>query len=74
MWYASGDIYEGNWNNGERSGTGTYSFKETGIIYKGGWAMGKYHGEGVLYYPNGDKIKVKFDHGNTIAGSFTVLE
>lgn len=53
MTYPDGAIYEGEWENGMRSGKGTYTYTYSlsdGIRgkYEGEWRYGVYHGHGVL--------------------------
>ena len=50
--YPSGDVYVGNWCDGNRQGKGTYTFKN-GDNYEGNWLGGKRHGEGVFQTPKG---------------------
>lgn len=47
MFYVNGDIYEGNWVNGEKNGKGTAYFKN-GDIYEGEWVKGLPDGFGIL--------------------------
>ena len=37
MWYANGNVYEGQWSRDERSGTGTMHYHTTGCVYRGQW-------------------------------------
>ena len=49
--YLSGDIYEGEWRNGQRTrGTRRYV---NGLTYAGEW-VGRGHGQGTTTWPNGD--------------------
>jgi 1-phosphatidylinositol-4-phosphate 5-kinase len=36
MRYTNGDIYEGNWENGAKKGTGKYVFADKSV-YEGNW-------------------------------------
>ena len=45
--YNSGDIYFGNWKNGNRHGQGKYTWA-SGSEYFGDWKYGVKHGEGML--------------------------
>ena len=61
--YENGDIYEGDFIDGKRQGTGIYRYAKTGHRYEGGWdenvkknigkmlynGIGEYHG----YWENG---------------------
>ena len=37
-----GQIYDGMWKDGLRSGTGTYTWEKKGIHYTGGWRLDKF--------------------------------
>ncbi len=50
--YLSGDIYEGQWRNGQRGPWGTRRYFN-GITYVGEWVGGA-HGQGSTTWPNGD--------------------
>ena len=57
MIYKNGDIYEGEYLNGEQHGEGKIIFKcpETSFQqYDGFWKSGKYHGKGKYQFSNGD--------------------
>ncbi len=43
------DYYEGEWKNGQRTGTGTMVWKN-GAVYEGQWQEGTRHGSGVHTY------------------------
>lgn len=43
MKFSNGDVYEGNFNNGERSEVGVYKYKN-GDNYKGEWKSDKKEG------------------------------
>ena len=45
--YANGDMYEGEWLDGRRHGTGVYTWA-SGDEYYGDWANGNRHGKGVF--------------------------
>lgn len=59
MKYKKGDIYEGEWENNEFNGEGTY-IEDENLTYKGSFVAGKYHGNGVMEYQNGDKYEGEF--------------
>lgn len=48
MWYDNGDIYKGDWVNGERHGHGIYTFSN-GAVYDGDYVHDDRDGEGTLY-------------------------
>lgn len=51
-----GNIYEGDFLNGHRSGQGKYTFKD-GHVYEGGWLKGKMDGEGHYKFADGSSYK-----------------
>ena len=56
--WTSGDIYEGEWNNGPH-GVGTKTFA-LGGSYRGHWKNNKPVGDGEIVYPNGQVLKAQF--------------
>ena len=49
MIYAStGNIYEGEWKNGQHHGRGKLTEASTGNVFEGGWQDGKKHGDFIL--------------------------
>ena len=48
----TGDIYGGEWSDGDRHGSGVYAWYE-GDLYMGGWNHGKRHGMGVFVFSDG---------------------
>ena len=58
----SGDIYEGEFKNGKRTGTGTMKHKD-GSLYTGGWLNGFYEYQGELREVNGSIYKGQFQAG-----------
>lgn len=61
MIYASGDIYEGEWNNGVFCGKGKYKFNN-GDYYKGKFKDGLFHGNGEYKYSNLKNKKLMVRH------------
>ena len=51
----NGDVYEGHYLDGFRTGYGVYTFA-TGDVYKGYWKDNLRHGEGILYNERGKVI------------------
>ena len=49
MKYKKGDIYDGEWENNEFNGEGTY-IEDENLTFKGSFVGGKYHGNGVMEY------------------------
>ena len=45
MTFASGDKYDGNWQNDSQTGKGLYTWKD-GTTYEGGFIEGKKNGTG----------------------------
>ena len=77
-----GEIYEGNWDNNLRNGTGRHLYAD-GRMYTGLWKDGKEHGCGVGMWPDGRKYEgdwkkglpngkgtMKFANGNEYKGDF----
>ena len=56
------DSYEGDSQNGQCHGKGTYRYAN-GNVYKGEWRYGKYDGEGKLTFANGDEYEGSFFDG-----------
>ena len=53
MTYPDGNVYEGEWKNGQRTGKGIMKYP-SGDVYEGGWKNGKRSGKGVMKYSSGD--------------------
>ena len=49
MTYSDGSVYQGQMQDGKRSGTGSYTWK-TGEFYDGGWEDDRMNGDGDYYY------------------------
>ncbi|KAL9185825.1 hypothetical protein ACHAXT_003602, partial [Thalassiosira profunda] len=56
MGYASGSVYEGQWENGHHCGHGK-NWYANGDVYEGWWWMNQYHGHGRLVWAGGDKYE-----------------
>ena len=56
------EIYDGAWQDGSHSGTGTIKFR-SGEIYSGEFQDNLPHGAGEFIYPNGDKEEVRMEGG-----------
>ncbi len=54
--YKNGDIYEGDWLNGERVGQGVLTYAN-GDRYDGSWENNERDGMGIMYYTNGDSYE-----------------
>ena len=53
MQWASGDVYDGDWNGGVIHGGGTFTYADGGV-YTGEWENDKRHGQGSMKHANGD--------------------
>ena len=62
MKYADGDIYVGEYVDGEMRGKGTYTFAD-GNKYVGEFVNGTFHGRGTYYFTNGDYIEGTWENG-----------
>ena len=63
---ASGNRYEGMWQDGEEHGRGTLNFSDSGIRYEGEFHRGKVHGPGIMFDKSGKKVAA----GNANDGCF----
>jgi len=54
--FANGDTYEGNYENGKRHGKGSYRFIN-GCLFEGTYLWNKKDGPGTMYYPDGSKYE-----------------
>ena len=50
--WATGERYEGSWQNGKFEGRGSYTWSD-GSKYSGNWQRGQRNGQGTFYAPNG---------------------
>ncbi|OMJ67394.1 hypothetical protein SteCoe_35449 [Stentor coeruleus] len=74
-------VYDGEWENDQFSGQGTYTYDKN-TIYKGQWRRGRWHGQGELISIHGTYIgnwvndiieehsKLLFKHGYIYEGEF----
>jgi hypothetical protein len=46
--YTNGDVYDGEFLNGERHGNGVMTYIEDGSVYEGQWANGRHFVFGIL--------------------------
>lgn len=53
MQFAEGNVYEGNWQDDEMEGIGTYTFASDGASWEGPWRDGQRGGVGTWRYPDG---------------------
>jgi len=66
--WPSGQVYEGDWRQGNRHGKGTQIYKSGGK-YVGGWVLDKRHGYGKYYYSGefrGDYSERQYSNGTLI--------
>ena len=54
-YYGNGDIYEGDWKDNLRDGSGTFYYKSKRETYKGTFHKGKKSGKGIFHYASGDQ-------------------
>ena len=64
MTYANGDVYDGDWKNGEQEGRGKMTFA-SGNVFNGEWKGGKQEGRGKMTYSSGAAV---YD-GNVYVGN-----
>jgi len=60
--FPTGDVYEGNWENGWRSGHGRSTFA-SGDIYEGNWENSKFSGHGKFAYASGAIYEGNWENG-----------
>ena len=60
--YPDGAVYEGQFENGVRSGQGMLVMP-SGYSYSGEWAAGEINGEGIARYASGDVYRGSFETG-----------
>ena len=60
--YASGDLFEGNFEDNQRKGTGKYSY-EDGAVYQGQWERDKKSGKGTITYKDHNEFSAHFLSG-----------
>eukprot|EP00546_Thalassionema_frauenfeldii_P020876 CAMPEP_0178903642 /NCGR_PEP_ID=MMETSP0786-20121207/5266_1 /TAXON_ID=186022 /ORGANISM="Thalassionema frauenfeldii, Strain CCMP 1798" /LENGTH=853 /DNA_ID=CAMNT_0020575027 /DNA_START=141 /DNA_END=2702 /DNA_ORIENTATION=- len=58
----TGDVYEGEWENGQRHGQGVYTWYD-GDLYTGPWREGKRHGHGVFVFSDGRLYDGEYNMG-----------
>lgn len=68
--YANGDVYDGQWQNGEKHGRGMLRLAN-GDIYEGGWRYGKMHGRGKMARGTNDiPYAGNWKEGSVLHGNF----
>ena len=60
--FENGTKYEGDWKEGEETGTGVLIFPD-GTRYKGDFKNGLYNGNGTMIFINGDRFEGEFVEG-----------
>ncbi len=73
MIYPNGDVYKGQYKNGERSGTGMCKFGATGAIYKGEWRDDRPQGNGTLFTLPNEIIETRFEGSKIQDGQVKIL-
>ncbi len=56
-----GDMYQGTWDQGRRTGHGSYSWRD-GDTYEGEFVDDRMHGHGVRTFADGDRFEGEFCH------------
>ena len=73
--YQNGDLYDGQWLDGERHGRGTMTYAEDGSTYDGDWRHGKEHGRGRKEFLDGISYVGDFENGMMHGqGRFTMAD
>jgi len=62
MTYGSGDIYEGEFENGKEHGNGTFRWKN-GNVYEGEFVESKRHGWGKMVWASGNTYEGQWVEG-----------
>ena len=73
MKFANGDVYTGEYKEGQEDGEGTIVFAN-GDKYTGNYKDGKRHGSGVYVHANGDKYEGQYEHDKKQKETDTALE
>ena len=60
MTYKNGDVYEGDLNQNQLHGHGTFTWASTKKKYIGEWENNKMHGKGHMIYPDGKEYVGEF--------------
>lgn len=61
--FANGDLYYGDWENGQMHGHGTLTVAASGAVYNGNFSHNEFNGNGVFIYSNGNVYKGSFLNG-----------
>ena len=68
--WPNGDVYDGAWEDGERTGKGRMLYAN-GDVYNGDWKDGEPNGQGKMRWANGDKYSGGWKNGKLYGrGSF----
>ena len=62
---SNGDVYEGEFKNGQQHGKGKYTYIN-GAEYKGMWAKGKQHGKGTYTTSKGEEKHGEWQDGKRV--------
>ena len=58
----NGNVYAGEWEDGKKQGTGTYSYVN-GAVYEGHFQADRYSGQGKMTYPSGNVYEGEWKDG-----------
>ncbi|KAJ1505907.1 Radial spoke head 1 [Coelomomyces lativittatus] len=61
--FPNGDVYEGEYEAGQRQGHGMYTWKKLKAKYIGQYFQNRRHGDGLFAYPDGSRYKGQFKNG-----------
>lgn len=65
----NGDIYNGQWYEGQKSGFGFYQH-HSGEIYEGTWFQDRRQGKGKFLFHNGNKFSGVYDNNDIVHGRY----
>lgn len=73
MRYPNGDIYNGDWYGGERTGVGFMQY-HNGDVYQGRWLADARHGKGRYNWASGEEFLGEFNENHMVQGIFVNSE
>mmetsp|Transcript_26809 Transcript_26809/g.69828 ORF Transcript_26809/g.69828 Transcript_26809/m.69828 type:complete len:82 (+) Transcript_26809:3-248(+) len=69
MDWPTGDVYEGEFEAGARTGEGTWMEPRGAGKFRGTWLDGKKHGKGVNTDADGRRSLEEWDHGELVSSA-----